>query len=69
MDMIDTKLLYMSAKGISTFDVEERNKIAKGLVFKGSEYDVVHWAQVPRLIIYGSLKMCKKATFCELKSY
>ena len=36
IDIVDSSILYLSARGISTFDLEKRRKVAKGLVFKGS---------------------------------
>lgn len=36
IDIVDTLILYLSSRGISTYDLEKRKKVAKGLVFKGT---------------------------------
>lgn len=68
IDLIDTSLLFESGRGISTYDVERRKKIARGLIFKASQYDIVHWAELPYKIVYGSFQSSKmKILFSELK--
>ncbi len=59
IDIVDTLILYLSSRGISTYDLEKRKKVAKGLVFKGTEYDIIHWAEVGNSILYGSTKASK----------
>lgn len=59
IDIVDTLMLYLSSRGISTYDLEKRKKVAKGLVFKGSEYDIIYWAEAGNSIFYGSTKASK----------
>ena len=57
MDLVDASILYLSQKGIGSFNLETRTKIANNLVFKGAaSYDTIQWADDGKEIIYGSMK-------------
>ena len=68
IDVVETSLLYLTSRGILTYDVDRRKKVARGLVFSGSEYDVIHWAQPNASILYGCTQSNKmKLVLQELK--
>lgn len=45
IDLLGDSLIYISQRGISSYNLEKRNTISKNLLFKGyNEYNLIRWA-------------------------
>lgn len=66
MDIVGTKIVYITDRYLGTYDFETRAKVSTGLNFSGTDiYDMVRWGNEMKTFVYA----CQEASRMKLYSY